>query len=71
MIEIKNLNDLKDFVINPAINLIDKTKVVNQCLNIVLLGHIETIAELIKLIDTNNKNEYRKIILGNGINPDE
>ena len=66
---INNIDELKDFVLNSVISLEDKTEVVNRCLNIAILGNFDTVAELIETINDNSQNQYKRIILGKGINP--
>ncbi|SHG73697.1 hypothetical protein SAMN05444372_10991 [Flavobacterium micromati] len=67
--QINNIDELKDFVLNSDVGLSDKIKITNQCLNIVILGNIDTIAELIETIDDNGQNQNKRIVLGKGINP--
>ena len=66
---IDNLKELKDFVLTTDVELCDKIKIVNHCLNIVILGTIDTTTELIEIINDNCNNLYKRIVLGKGINP--
>jgi hypothetical protein len=68
-IKINNIEELKDFILNSDLNISDKIVVINRCLNIVILGNFDTIAELIETIEDNSQNENKRINLGKGINP--
>jgi hypothetical protein len=66
---INNIEELKDFVLNSKASLKDKTEIVNRCLNVFIIGNIEDEKELIELINENNNNKDKLIVLGKGINP--
>lgn len=69
MMTINNIEELKDFVLNSKASLKDKTEIVNRCLNVFIIGNIEDEKELIELINENNNNKDKLIVLGTGINP--
>ena len=66
---INNIDELKNFVLNSDLSISDKIEVCNRCLNVVILGNFDNVAELIKTINNNSQNQYKRIILGKGINP--
>ena len=71
MITINNIFDLKNFVSQSSLSLNDKTKIVNSCINVFIIGNVKNENELIELIQKNCENRYKIVILGNGINPFE
>jgi hypothetical protein len=71
MITINNIFDLKNFVLQSTLSLNDKTKIVNSCINVFIIGNVKNENELIKIIQENCENQYKKVILGKGINPFE
>ena len=66
---INNIDELKNFVLNSDVGISDKIEITNRCLNIVILGSFDTIAELIETIDDNSQNQNKRIVLGKGKNP--
>ena len=66
---INNIDELKNFVLNSDLSISDKIEVCNRCLNVVILGNFDNVAELINTINNNSQNQYKRIILGKGINP--
>jgi len=71
MIAINNIFDLKNFVLQSTLSLNDKTKVVNSCLNVFIIGNVKNENELIELIQKNSNTKCKMLILGKGINPNE
>lgn len=71
MITINSIIDLKNFVLKSTLSLNDKTKVVNSCLSVFIIGNVKNENELIELIQKNCNNQYKILILGKGINPNE
>jgi hypothetical protein len=71
MITINNIFDLKNFVLQSTLSLNDKTKIVNSCINVFIIGFIKNENELIELIQKNCENQYKIVVLGKGINPFE
>ncbi|WP_432221108.1 hypothetical protein ACRASX_10030 [Flavobacterium sp. TMP13] len=69
MMTINNIEELKDFVLNSKVSLKDKIEIVNLCLNVIIIGSIESKKELIMLVDKNKNNKDKLIVLGKGINP--
>ena len=66
---INNIDELKDFVLNSDLSISNKIEVCNRCLNVAILGNFDNVAELINTINNNSQNQYKRIILGKGINP--
>lgn len=66
---INNIEELKDFVLNSKVSLKDKIEIVSLCLNVIIIGSIESKKELIELVDKNKNNKDKLIVLGKGINP--
>jgi hypothetical protein len=71
MITINNILDLKNFVLQSTLSLNNKTTIVNSCINVFIIGNVKNENELIELIQKNCNNQYKKVILGKGINPFE
>lgn len=69
MILISNIYELKNFVLQSTLSLNNKTKIVNSCTNVFIIGNVKNEIELIELIQNNYDNQFKKVILGKGINP--
>jgi hypothetical protein len=69
MIIISNIYELKNFVLQSTLSLNNKIKIVNSCINVFIIGNVKNEIELIELIQNNNDNQFKKVILGKGINP--
>jgi hypothetical protein len=71
MITINNIIDLKNVVLQSKLSLSNKIKIVNSCINVFIIGNVKNENELIELIQKNCNNQYKILILGKGINPNE